>query len=155
MVFKLFWQWPNYEVTFYIRTQCNVYTQKCIYVLVWNFSVCINWCSMKIYFPLVVNWLFSIPFLIASFFLFSSSPKDIFSLLLEKEDEREKHRCEREASTGCLPLMSRPGVVRTQTWTRDQKSNPLPRCVPWSGNEPANFWFIGQCSNQLKHTSQG
>ena len=26
--------------------------------------------------------------------------------------------------------------------------NPQPRHVPWPGNEPATFRFIGQCSNQ-------
>ena len=32
--------------------------------------------------------------------------------------------------------------------------NPQPRHVPSLGIEPAIFWFIGQCSNQLSCTSQ-
>ena len=36
------------------------------------------------------------------------------------------------------------------SYTRsNQGSNPQPRYVPWLGIEPATFWCMGQCANQL------
>ena len=60
-------------------------------------------------------------------FNFLSSLEDIFSLLLERENERErgkereKHQCEREVSTGCLPYTPGPGIVHA--WTGDHTRN--------------------------------
>ena len=59
-------------------------------------------------------------------------------LILEREEgtggegvrKREKHRCERKTSTGCLPH------------------------VPQHGIEPATFCCTGQCSNQLSHLAR-
>ena len=65
----------------------------------------------------------------------------------EKErniDVREKHRCERETSTGCLFHM--PQLV----------PNPQLRHVSQLGIEPVNFHFAEQCTTkQLGHNSQG
>ena len=46
-------------------------------------------------------------------------------LILEREEGREKHRCERETSIGCLPYM------------------------PWLGIRPTTFWCTLWFSNQL------
>ena len=32
--------------------------------------------------------------------------------------------------------------------------NLKPRYVPWPGMEPATFWCLGQCSNQLSHPAR-
>ena len=32
--------------------------------------------------------------------------------------------------------------------------NMQTRCVPWLGIEPATFWYMGQCSNQLSHMAR-
>ena len=53
-------------------------------------------------------------------------------LILEREEkrEREKHQCERETSIGCLSYTPRQGI------------------------EPATFWCMGWCSNQLSHPAR-
>ena len=53
-----------------------------------------------------------------------------------KRREREAHQCGRETSIGCLPYLPQPGYV------------------PWLGIELANFWFTGQCSNQLSNLAR-
>ena len=80
-----------------------------------------------------------------SFLFFLSSPKNIFfSLLLERqagrEEGREKHLCDREASHMHL----------------DQGSNPQPRHVPQLGIKPTTFWLQDKAAtNQQSHTGQG
>ena len=80
---------------------------------------------------------------------FSSSPKDSFSLLLERGREREKHRCEREALSACLPHLPRPGI-RDQTCNLgmclDQESNlqPFGSRTKFQSTEPhwpGGEWF--------------
>ena len=36
----------------------------------------------------------------------------------------------------------------------DLGPNPQPTHLPWLGIPPVTFWFMGQCSNQMSHTSQ-
>ena len=62
--------------------------------------------------------------------------KTFFSLLLECGREREKHRCKREASIGCLPHAPGP------------KTGPT--------TEACAFWLQGDApSTHLNHTDQG
>ena len=63
---------------------------------------------------------------------------------IERRREREKHGCEREAST---PVSSHAHP--------DWGPNPQPRHVPQPGIEPVTFWFMGQHPNQPHHTGQG
>ena len=77
-------------------------------------------------------------------FIFLFSPKDTFSLLLERKEERKGKRnidAEREASIGYLPYTPGPGI------------NPKPRHAPWPGIEPANFRW--QDDAPTKWASQG
>ena len=74
-------------------------------------------------------------FIFSLSFFFKSSPQDIFSFLLERgegrEEGREKHRCRRGASFGCLPYAPRLEVART--CTGDQTHN-VGMCPEWELN---------------------
>ena len=81
------------------------------------------------------------------FCFFKSTPKDVFLLLVEREEgreeEREKNRCKRDAAIGCLPYLPRPEIeltiqvhVLTGNWTRSPSA-------------------VEQCSSELSHTDQG
>ena len=59
-----------------------------------------------------------------------------------REGEREKHTCDRET----------PSVASYMC--PDQGLNPYPRYVPRLGINPAAFWCMGQCSNQLSHLAK-
>ena len=61
------------------------------------------------------------------------------------ERERVRERSMRERNIDWLPSHRFPG----------QRPNPQPQYVPCVGIEPTTFWFMGQYSNQLIHTSQG
>ena len=37
----------------------------------------------------------------------------------------------------------------------NQGRNLQSRRMPWPETEPATFWFMGRCSNQVSHTNQG
>ena len=60
------------------------------------------------------------------FYLFTFSKRG-----REGEREGEKHQCERDTSIGYLS--------HNPNWG----PSPQPRHVPWSGIEPATFWFTG------------
>ena len=82
---------------------------------------------------------------------FSLHPRTFcFSLLLERGREREKHRCEREASIGCLLEVPRQGIVP-----------PGPGLAPTAylrvltGNWTCDLSVVGQCSSHLSRTGQG
>ena len=74
------------------------------------------------------------------------SPKDMLINFREREEgrerNREKHQCEREALMGCLLYVPLLGL------------NLQPRNVPWPGTEPAAFWWMGQCSNQMSYLAR-
>ena len=59
----------------------------------------------------------------------------------EREKEGERQREKHQSATS-----------RTDP---DQGLNPQPRHTAWLGIEPLTLQFMGQCSNQLSHTSQG
>ena len=75
------------------------------------------------------------------FFFFNPHPKTFFSLLLEREetrerniDVREKYQCARERSINWLLLI--------YTWTRGHTHlcpNPQPKYIPWPEIKPATF----------------
>ena len=53
-----------------------------------------------------------------------------FHCLLEREEGREKHWCEREALTSCLPHMSRLGIE--------------PTTLQWEDNAPSNWAILAR-----------
>ena len=69
---------------------------------------------------------------------------------------------ERESVCWCRGRgVERNIYVRERHWSftsctcQEQGSNPQPSSVPWPGIEPATFWCMGQCSNQLSHPRPG
>ena len=58
--------------------------------------------------------------------MFNLTQGHFFSLLLESEEGREKHQCERERPIGCLPYTPGPGGSTHS----DQGWNPQPGHVP-------------------------
>ena len=76
--------------------------------------------------------------------ILKSSPKDIFSLLWERQ--REKHQCEKKSSICwhlCIPLPGTESTTQVCALTRKSKL----------GIKPATFWPTTWCSNQLSCTS--
>ena len=83
-----------------------------------------------------IYWVFAVcqPLFFLFKKIFVSSSEDIFSFLLEREEKRENHQCEREASIGCLPNAPRPGTVHSLTgdgnhslgMCPEQEPNPQP-----------------------------
>ena len=61
----------------------------------------------------------------------------------------------------CLLILEKEGRGREREGEKHQSErsnwgpNPQPRHVPWLGMELVTFWFVGWCSNQLSHISQG
>ena len=76
------------------------------------------------------------------FFCFYPPPRIFFSLLLEREEEKERHRCDREALIGHLPYTPGLRIVHT----RDQTA--------LTGNRTHSLLVMGQHSNILSHMSQ-
>ena len=72
----------------------------------------------------------------------------IFIVLLEKEGEVER---EKERNIDGKEKHQLVASLMCPDWGL----NPQPRHVPWPGLKPMTFQFIGQCPNQLSHTSQG
>ena len=70
---------------------------------------------------------------------FYPHPKAFLSLLLERGTKREKHRCQREASVGCLPYSHEPGIAHTGTgdWTHNPDTCPDQN---WTHNLLAMGW---------------
>ena len=68
----------------------------------------------------------------------------------ERKGEREI-LCERENCISCHPEEDQTSNLCMRP---NQGSNPQPRYVPWPGIEPATFWCMGRCSNQLNHLAR-
>ena len=81
------------------------------------------------------------------FILFYPHPRTC-SMVLERGKGREG---ERERS---INMREKHQLLASCTHP-NQGPNPKPRHVPRRGIKPATFWFMGQHSNQLSHTSQG
>ena len=87
----------------------------------------------------------------ACFFKIYLYPRTFFHYFLKREEqrEREKHWCERETSTLCLPRVPVPEIIciPTRDWTYnlgmclDQESNPQP-------------YSYRMMANQLNYTGQ-
>ena len=82
----------------------------------------------------------SLFFFFFSFFILTQG--HAYWLEREREGGRENHQCEKHRSIASHMCC-------------DRGLNLQPRHVSWQGLEPASLQFMGQCSHQLSHTSQG
>ena len=106
--------------------------------ILYNINQCltlgIKLITMKIV-NMITHFLNLVYFFLIFTYLFLSSPKAIFSLLLERQEgRRETHPCGTETLIDCIPC----------TWTEDlthpeEGWNPEPGHVPWLGIEPTTF----------------
>ena len=126
--------------------------EKCNYHHCWTFI-----------YDVKEGYFVAIMLLLLFFIYFLSSPKDLFSLTLERggkrERHRERHKRKREAQTGCMPYIPDPAITCPDwglcTFAPGPGIKPATQACALTKNRTCNILVTGWCSNQQSHTGQG